>query len=39
MKICYDGTNWVEKVYGHVQGIAFVNLNGWLAVHLSVTLV
>lgn len=32
MKICYDGTNWVEKAYGHVQGIAFVFavLDVWL---------
>jgi len=32
MKICYDGTNRVEKAYGHVQGIAFVFavLDVWL---------
>ena len=34
MKISYDGTNWVEKAYGHVhvQGIAFVFavLDVWL---------
>ena len=32
MKICYDGTNWVEKAYAHVQSISFVFavLDVWL---------
>jgi len=32
MKICYDGTNWVEKPYGHVEGTDFVFavLDVWL---------
>jgi hypothetical protein len=32
MEICYDDTNWVERAYGHVQGIAFVfpMLDVWL---------